>query len=82
MQTTMNPDILERLKVFINRLTADETVQILDICKEKLGLVSHEEFKQAVGWDKSRQALHNKIKAGKLKTYKIGNTNYIIINDN
>ena len=77
----IKPTLLRKLTVFIDNMEADDVVQILDICKERLGLLSQQEFKDVTGWDKSRQALHDQMKSGKIKTYKIGNTNYIIIND-
>jgi hypothetical protein len=77
----IKPTLLKKLTVFIDNLDADDVVQILDICKERLGLLSQQEFKDITGWDKSRQALHDKIKSGKIKTWKLGNINFIILND-
>ena len=77
----IKPTLLRKLTAFINNLKPDDVIQILDICKEKLGLVSQEEFKKITGWNKSRQTLHDQMKSGKIKTWKLGNINFIIIND-
>ena len=77
----IKPTLLRKLTIFIDNLEADDVVQILDICKERLGLLSPQEFKDVTGWNKSRQTLHDKIKSGKIKTWKLGSINFIILND-
>ena len=73
--------LTEKQKSNIQKLSVEDCIEILDECKERLGLVSQSEYKKIMCWNKSREQLVNDIKSGKIKSWKIDRIRYLIIND-
>jgi len=73
--------LTEKQKSNIQKLSVEDCLEILDECKERLGLVSQFEYKKIMCWNKSREQLVNDIKSGKIKSWKIDRIRYLIIND-
>lgn len=72
--------LTENQKTNIQKLSVEDCIEILDECKERLGLVSQIEYMQIMCWNKSRESLVNDIKSGKIKHWKLGRVRYLIIN--
>ena len=73
--------LTDKQKQDIYNLDSETIIEILDECKERLGLVSQTEYCEIMHWDKSRQTLVNDIKSGKIKSWILGKVRYLIIND-
>jgi hypothetical protein len=62
----------------IRQMSKEDLIELLDICAEELGLISPKEYMQATGI--KRSTLHLMIKTGKIKSYKISEHKFPLIN--
>jgi tRNA (Thr-GGU) A37 N-methylase len=73
--------LTENQKANIQKLSINNCIEILDECKERLGLVSQIEYIKIVAYKHTRQNLNNDLKSGKIKNWLFCGIRYPIIND-
>jgi len=72
--------LTEKQKNNIYKLPDEDLVEILDICKEKLGIVLPNEYIKITAYRKTREWLQQECKSGKKKSFKIGNKHFPFVN--
>ena len=70
--------ITDNQKQNIRQMSKDELLELLDICTEVLGLISPKEFMKATNI--KRSTLYFLIKEQKIKTFKISEHKFPLIN--
>ena len=65
----------------IQKMSVEKTIEVLDACKERLGMVSQKEYIEIMKYPYSRQNLVLDMEKGKIKSWKIGKIRYPILND-
>jgi len=71
--------LTEKQKVNIEKLDRDTIIEILDICTEKLGIMSIDQYCKLEGITR-RRFYYEKTK-GKIKTFRIDNYEFPIFNN-
>ena len=72
--------LTEKQKFNIQQLSVDDCIEILDECKERLGIVSQVEYIKIINYPYSRENLVQDMKKGKIKYYEICGRRFPIIN--
>lgn len=73
--------LTEKEQRAIQNMTVEKTIEVLNECKERLGLVSQKEYKEITKYPYSRQNLVLDMKKGKIKSWEFCGTSYPILND-
>jgi len=63
--------LTEKQKYNIQQLSIEDTIEILDECKERLGLVSQGDYKKITAYPYSRENLVQDMKKGKIRYWEL-----------
>lgn len=73
--------LTEKQKNDLRKLETDTWLEILDLGKEVLGIVSQRQYKEVMGWKFSREYLNQCLSSGKIRSFQIDKQRFPIIND-